>query len=241
MPRRFTTVLYDLDETLIVQQGTWESLCLAVCEARRAALAPVEPAAFVHAFWPKAVDLWHMMVEGVLGGPVSRRYAFRNTLRMLQLDVRLDAALAADFEERLVHNSVLAPGALEALEALRAAGLRLGIVTNGYTDVQQRKAARHGLDRMVDFVLPSEAARSHKPDRGIFAQALERAAAAPHEALFVGDLLHTDIAGARASGIPAALFDPHGREHEQRARMAGLPEPDYRVRTHAEVVALSGA
>ena len=52
-----------------------------------------------------------------------------------------------------------------------------------------------------DVVLISEAEGVRKPDRAIFARALERCGVAPADAIFVGDHPEVDVAGARAAGM----------------------------------------
>jgi putative hydrolase of the HAD superfamily len=49
-----------------------------------------------------------------------------------------------------------------------------------------------------------------KPDPRLFRLALQRAGAAPEEAVHVGDLYEVDVVGARAAGIRAILLDPAG-------------------------------
>ena len=57
-----------------------------------------------------------------------------------------------------------------------------------------------------DSVLSSEAAGVCKPAAGIFREALRRARCAPHEAVFVGDSLFHDVAGANRLGLRSVLI-----------------------------------
>ena len=52
------------------------------------------------------------------------------------------------------------------------------------------------------------AARSCKPDGGIFREALRRAGCAPAEALFVGDTPDHDVLGANRAGLCSVLLRP---------------------------------
>jgi len=97
-----------------------------------------------------------------------------------------------------------------ALEALRRRGLRVGIVSN--FDSRLHAICRGlGLERLVDFVLPSAQVGHAKPSRQIFRAALARAGAAPDEALMVGDSRSDDPDGARAAGLHALLLDRKAR------------------------------
>ncbi len=100
----------------------------------------------------------------------------------------------------------LREGVVQTLEELRSRGLCLGIVSNVDEDQLAFLVALGQLERYFHFILSSEKARSCKPDPAIFEQALRRAGCAPKEALFVGDSLQQDIAGAKRVGMRAVLL-----------------------------------
>jgi HAD superfamily hydrolase (TIGR01509 family) len=93
----------------------------------------------------------------------------------------------------------------EALARLRAAGFRLGVVSNsdGRADEALRAA---GLRQYFDVVVDSSVVGLEKPDPRIFHAALDQLGAAASETLYVGDLYEVDVAGARAAGIEAVLL-----------------------------------
>jgi putative hydrolase of the HAD superfamily len=98
-----------------------------------------------------------------------------------------------------------------ALAALRAAGLRLVVVSNW--DVSLHEAlAQTGVAPLVDGEISSAEARSSKPDGAIFSRALQLAGGvAPGAAVHVGDTVELDVAGARAAGIAPVLVVRDGR------------------------------
>lgn len=96
------------------------------------------------------------------------------------------------------------------LRRLRAAGFRLGVVSNSDGRVDQALAAA-GLREYFDVVVDSDLAGVEKPDPRIFAFALEALQLRPDEALYVGDIYEVDVVGAEAAGLHAALVDPGGR------------------------------
>lgn len=98
------------------------------------------------------------------------------------------------------------PDAAPALAELRAAGMRIAVVSNWDCSLPDILAGV-GLAGAVDEVVVSAQAKAAKPDPRIFAIALERLRRRPAEALVVGDSLETDVAGAKAAGIRAALLD----------------------------------
>ena len=96
-----------------------------------------------------------------------------------------------------------------SLEALRSRGYRLGVITNLRADLDSL-IRRAGLAEMLDFSVTSAQAGREKPHPPIFEEALKRAAVAPDEVLHVGDQIRSDVAGARAAGMHAALLDRGG-------------------------------
>ncbi len=206
--RGINTVLFDLDGTLIEHTQDIRDLCRRTFDAFADRLSPVTEAEFWETFWPKNHDMWYMMVDGVLKGDVARLYSFINTLRALRADERLGAPMLQHWEDGIIAATRLFDDVPSVIERLRSAGLRLGIVTNGYTAMQSRKVRHHSLQTRVDFVLISEEAGAHKPERAIFDLALAQAQVAARQALFVGDTPPSDIEGALSAGLHAVLIDP---------------------------------
>ncbi|WP_205696289.1 HAD family hydrolase [Conexibacter sp. SYSU D00693] len=96
-----------------------------------------------------------------------------------------------------------------ALDALRAAGLRLVVCSNW--DVSLHDVLREtGLRERLDAVVTSAEVGAAKPDGRTFAAALHAAGCRAREALHVGDDLEADVRGARAAGIAAVLVDRAG-------------------------------
>jgi putative hydrolase of the HAD superfamily len=93
----------------------------------------------------------------------------------------------------------------EALERLRSAGLRLGVVSNSDGKVEQALQAA-GLIDYFDVVIDSSRVGIEKPDPSIFRAALEALSVRADEAIYVGDLYEVDVVGARAAGIEAVLL-----------------------------------
>jgi len=117
------------------------------------------------------------------------------------------------------------------LQRLRGAW-RLGVVTNGVAEVQQRKVAALGLAALVDTVIYATAGgRPGKPAAAPFLEACARLAVPPSRAIFVGDDMTVDIEGAAAVGMKTVWLAPRHR------RGAGGPHADITVHTIADVPA----
>ncbi len=79
------------------------------------------------------------------------------------------------------------PGAVSLLNALQGK-VRMGIITNGFTSLQQTRLERTGLRDHFDLLIISEQVGVAKPDARIFDYALAQAGNPPRSrVLMVGD------------------------------------------------------
>jgi putative hydrolase of the HAD superfamily len=119
------------------------------------------------------------------------------------------------------------------LEALRADGFLLGIVSNAFDPpaLLHGDLARLGIAERVDVAVFSSEVGRRKPDPAPFRAALVRLGVEPHEALHVGDRLYEDVLGAAQLGIRTvqALWF-RADEHPQGG------EPDHRAFTQMDVL-----
>ena len=119
-------------------------------------------------------------------------------------------SLTKEFEEASIEAGV-APveHAGETLAALSAANIRLGLVCDtGFTPgrVVRQLLEDAGLCDHLEVLCFSDEVGVPKPGNEIFAKALAELGARPPEAIHVGDLKRTDIAGAHDMGMHAARF-----------------------------------
>jgi putative hydrolase of the HAD superfamily len=144
---------------------------------------------------------------------------------------RLDAAMRLE-QEAWWEGIHAAPDAKPTLQALRQAGLRLGICSNApYRPASMREQLRHvGLLPLVDAAVFSSEVGWRKPSPHIFQAALAALQADPQTTVHVGDRLREDVDGAHAAGMRAIRLREHhdDPDPDQRAdavldRLAGLP------------------
>ncbi len=152
-------------------------------------------------------SIWHRFTEEIftgMGGPA---------------EIAAECATEIERGWEISENFELYEDALPALEEVRKAGLRIGLVSNGIRDLSEF-VAHHRLD--VDAIVDS---RSHgwvKPHPTIFEAALELLRVRADEAVMVGDSLDEDIEGARALGMRAILIDREERHPDVEDRLSGL-------------------
>jgi putative hydrolase of the HAD superfamily len=123
------------------------------------------------------------------------------------------------------------PDVRPALATLRAAGRRIGVVSN-FDGRLQGILEGLGLGTFLDVIVPSARAGAAKPAVAIFAGALARLGVAPTATLHAGDTVDTDVAGALAAGVPVVLVD-RGR------RRPALPPTVRTITSLAELPRLS--
>ena len=118
-----------------------------------------------------------------------------------------EALLEAHAAENLW--SVVPAGVPGALDRLRAAGLRLAVVSNADGSLAAL-FGRLGLAGRFDVLVDSGVLGIEKPDPRIFEHALRACGARREGTVHAGDFYAIDVEGARGAGIGAVLIDPAG-------------------------------
>ena len=100
------------------------------------------------------------------------------------------------------------PGLLDAMKALKAAGLTLGVGTDMTAYIQYKKLERLGAAPYIDFITTSEEVGAEKPNPRLFLECARKAGVPAGECLFIGDSLAKDVRGAIGAGMLAFLYAP---------------------------------
>jgi len=114
----------------------------------------------------------------------------------------------AHYEDVLGHETDAFPGLLGMLDALKAGGYRLGVVTNKATRFVRPHLAKAGILHYFDAIVGGDDAVAKKPDPAPLLLAAERLGVPVARMLMVGDSVN-DAQAARAAGCPVVLL-PHG-------------------------------
>ncbi|MBP1805575.1 HAD-IA family hydrolase [Rubellimicrobium aerolatum] len=119
--------------------------------------------------------------------------------------------LLTHYEAAICDQTLLYPGAAEAVLALRATGYRTGICTNKPERLARLLLARLDVTDLFDSLIGADTLPVRKPDPRPLAEAVHRAGGHPARACLVGDT-DTDHLTARAAGVPSILvtFGPLG-------------------------------
>jgi putative hydrolase of the HAD superfamily len=158
-----------------------------------------------------------------------------------ELRVRLVASIT---NPDPAHDPHPTPNVRAALEDLRAAGIRIGIICDvglSPSTTLRRYLQRHDLLGLFDHWSFSDEVGVFKPDPVIFQDALDGLGGVdPWEAAHVGDLRRTDIAGAQGVGMFAVRYagvadDPGSAEHG-----TDVVDGDAVISDHADLTTVLG-
>ena len=157
----------------------------------------------------------HMLWREYAAGRVARDFLMMDRFKHPFLQVgfdeataeRLSTELGDEYLSRLGRMSALVPGARELLTELRHRGFKIGILSNGFREVQHNKLHASGIAGMIDLVVLSDDIGINKPDRRLFDFAVSQAATSAERCLMIGDNPDTDIAGAKNAGWRALRFN----------------------------------
>lgn len=102
-------------------------------------------------------------------------------------------------------------GVTDLLNALQGKA-KLGIITNGFVEIQQLRLERTGFTQYFELVVISEAVGVAKPHPDIFEHAISRMNNPNREQiLMVGDTLESDILGGINAGLDTCWLNAHNK------------------------------
>ena len=116
------------------------------------------------------------------------------------------------------------PDVEPTLSRLRAKGLKLGLVSNGFKQDLDHVLGELGLKKWFDAVVCIDSCNCAKPAKEIFLYALNELGVEPHEAVFVGDSVVHDYEGALKVGIKPYLIDREEKILGQYNKIANLTD-----------------
>lgn len=160
-------------------------------------------------------ELWGLYAPGLITRDFLRMERFRRPLVQAgcpDADAReLSVLMDPMYLGALARMERTVDGALDLLRRLRDRHYNIGILSNGFREVQHGKMRTSGIDRFVDAVVLSDEIDVNKPDARIFRHAERKAGTDAARCVMIGDNPATDIKGALDAGWAAVWFNPDGR------------------------------
>jgi len=235
--RALRTVLFDLDDTLHDDTFAYKSATEEVAR-EIAAERSIDALKLKDAYVAQAEGFWKQLDASALEKKLEcvREELWGAALRELGSD---DEALArraaANYHLYRSKYFRIFPGAVDLLRHLRAKGLKLGLVTNGFSQTHREKIALLQIGEYFDAIFIADEVGMIKPDPLLFAHACTRLESSPSVSAMVGDRYERDISGAIEAGLFTVWMNLH-----QAAIPPGAPPPDATVETIGEVRAALG-
>lgn len=219
MAQRIKGILFDLGETLldfgkVDVVGKFEAGARLAYQYLKGLGQPLPPFARFH-----RRQLWAIRWNYFKSRFTKREFNALEVMGRLsihmghQLSQDQTLELAWQWYEPLSLQAHVEPGTRELLSELRQQGLTLGLVSNTFVPgpILDRHLQQENLLDLLPVRVYSCDVRFRKPDRNIFALALERSHLEAASTLFVGDSLHADVDGSNHMGMISVLKDPAGR------------------------------
>ena len=155
-------------------------------------------------------ELWSQYSHAEISRDFLRTERFARPLRIggasEQEALEMSKVLDKLYLDLLGSKTALIDGARELLDALAARGYRMGIVTNGFREVQYNKMRSADIEKYFDVVVLSDEIGINKPDRRFFDYAVGKASSEHLNNIMIGDNYTTDILGALGAGWDAVWF-----------------------------------
>ena len=234
-------MLIDLDDTILSAYNNPGPLWLEVATEFAGGLPGITPQDAANAilnsadtFWddPERHRIWRQKMFP------ARREVVRLAFQRVAADGgpavpdEVLAAMADRFSTLREQRYEPYPGAVETLAALRDAGLKLALITNGSGETQRAKLARFNLEAHFHHIQIEGEHGFGKPEERAYRHALAQLDVEPHEAWMVGDNLEWEVAAPQRLGIYAVWHDHAG---------GGLPagssvRPDRIIRSLPELL-----
>ncbi len=234
--RDLRAVLFDLDDTL---HDDTQAFTSAAEEVARdvAAEYGIDALALKEAYVAEAEGFWkRLTADHVHQLLVTKLTSLRARLWGTALssvgldDPRLTERSAANYNLYRRKYFALFPGALDLLKRLKAAGKKLGLVTNGVSETHREKIALLEVSEYFDAIFLADEVGMVKPDPRLFAHACEKLGNGPAATAMVGDRYERDIAGAIEAGLFTVWMNLRGEPLPD-----GAAAPDATVGTISEV------
>ncbi|MBI4229796.1 MAG: TIGR02253 family HAD-type hydrolase [Planctomycetes bacterium] len=233
MPRPIRAVFFDIDDTLY-------STSAFAARARRNSIEAMIRLGL--AVSPEAA--YAELLEVISEFSSNDEHHYERLLSRLPEPARracdanlLTAAAVVAYHETKARELKPFPEVHEVMEALRADGRRIGIVTAGLTVKQSEKLVRLGLPAYLPpgSITISDEVGISKPNPKLFLRACERMGVVPGGAAYVGDHPQSDIDPANRAGLltflvrrtaPEGVQRPEGRTAPSHVLADLRPIPD---------------
>jgi putative hydrolase of the HAD superfamily len=232
-------MLIDMDDTILSAYGRPEIAWNTIATEFAAELAPLPPQqvaaavlTFARNFWANAEAAWRLKLGEARRLTVKGGFAALAASGHRALPDDLATRLADRFTTYREEETFVFPGAHEAIDRLKALGVKLALVTNGAADMQRAKVERFELTHRFDHIQIEGEHGFGKPEERAYLHAMDALGVTAGDTWMIGDNLEWEVVTPQRLGIYAIWMDVHGE---------GLPKgspikPDRIIRSLTELL-----
>ncbi len=207
-------IFFDLDDTLFdFSTGSLISLRQLWNETPMLRSRFRSDEAFIEEYHINNRQMWDLHERGEITADFLKSERFRLTFAPENNDdatIRVARWLNDRYLDLLGQCDCVCPGATDVLKKLGKSYL-IGVLTNGFTEVQYKKLQSTGLARYIQRMVISDEIGIQKPDPKIFRYAEQATGATEKNVVMIGDNPQNDIAGALEAGWKAIYYDRKGK------------------------------
>lgn len=221
----YSFVYFDLDDTLLDHRRA-ERLALGnLHEFYLTLFGGLNLTSVQDTYHEVNTDVWHRYGDGLISKERAKLERFELLLERLLIDGRaLSADLSTYYMSRYAEHWSFVPGGRDAFLTI-ADSFQVGILTNGFTEVQNDKLARFPeIKRASSTIVISEDVGFMKPDPRIFHHAAALANCSPVDILYIGDSYRSDVTGGKGAGWNVAWFSAGGENGNPERCFRAWPE-----------------
>lgn len=203
-------IFFDLDDTLFdFSSASLKALALLWKERNEINSLFPTPEEFIDEYHIHNKRMWKLHESGHITAEFLKGERFRLTIAPERNDNDINK-ISRELNDRYLWHlgecDMLLPGVKETVSHLSKKHL-IGILTNGFTEIQYRKLRTTGLDRHIQRMVISDEIGIQKPDPRIFHYAEQEIGAKPEEIIMIGDNPDNDIQGALDAGWKAIYYN----------------------------------
>lgn len=205
-------IFFDLDHTL------WDfdkNSALTFDKIFKLNKVDIDVQNFLSIYEPINLNYWRLYRDSEINQDELRYGRLRDTFNAMAFEAEdgLIHLLSEDYITHLTTFDHLFENAIDILNYLHP-NYQLHIITNGFSEPQQKKLEISNITHYFKTVTDAEMAGVKKPNPLIFKHALQLANACPKESIMIGDSYEADVLGAMAVGCDAIFFNYRNEKTE---------------------------
>lgn len=223
-------IYFDLDNTLLDHTSAEKEAQTAIYHTYPE-LQTVPLDEWLQAYKMLNHRLWIQYQKGEIDRHLLQKTRFKGSMDQLGIDSSRSEEIGANYMMQYRNYWDWLDGARDALVSIRKQ-YPVGIITNGFSETQQKKIEFMGLKDFCDIFIISEEVGVMKPHQKVFDIATEKAGVDRSEILYVGDSYSSDIVGGRQAGWKTAWYTAFSNPADQN----GKAEADFSFEEFPDLV-----